>query len=363
MSSAAGNLASPTRESKRQGGGRGSGKDEDLKQKQPDSKLGALKIHNALEANLKRYRTFEREQGDLLGMLVRKAEAKVKSGSQTADLLQALQMEIKYRRRLKEQSLNLIQQILSHNRDHVLNLNKQKEAIISSAATARQAMDHSHHRQEVNTRSDGLGKLGEEELDVYDWVIDINLLADLADEGWKVYYSKRVDKEDRKARDWPGAVVAVVGLYDKGKTFVLNCLTAANLPSGKKVRTLGLSFKHMDVDGTSFTLLDSAGSNAPVRVENSLSVYQKEATEHFILDVIFEVADYFVCVVNDFTSLDQRYLDKLARSLQSSDKNFREIIVVHNFKDVTSLDVLEHLWDTQHYSPTLWRSLGLRHAE
>ena len=28
-------------------------------------------------------------------------------------------------------------------------------------------------------------------------------------------------------------------------------------------------------------------------------------------DVIFELADYFLCVVNDFTSLDQRYLDKL----------------------------------------------------
>lgn len=29
----------------------------------------------------------------------------------------------------------------------------------------------------------------------------------------------------------------------------------------------------------------------------------------FILDLVFEVSDYFICVVNDFTSLDQRYLD------------------------------------------------------
>jgi HSP20 family molecular chaperone IbpA len=113
------------------------------------------------------------------------------------------------------------------------------------------------------------------------------------------------------------------------------------------VRTKGLSFKHLDVDGTDFVLLDSAGSNAPVRVENELSVYQKEATEHFILDIIFEISDYFICVVNDFTSLDQRYLDKLARTLQASTKSFREVIVVHNFKDVTSASVLEHLWDTQ----------------
>jgi hypothetical protein len=42
--------------------------------------------------------------------------------------------------------------------------------------------------------------------------------------------------------------VAVVGLYDKGKTFVLNNLTSSNLPSGKKVTTKGVSFKHVNVD-------------------------------------------------------------------------------------------------------------------
>ena len=48
---------------------------------------------------------------------------------------------------------------------------------------------------------------------------------------------------------WRGAVVAVLGLYDKGKTFVLNNLTDSKLPSGKKVSTKGLSFKHVEVDG------------------------------------------------------------------------------------------------------------------
>ena len=73
-------------------------------------------------------------------------------------------------------------------------------------------------------------------------------------------------------------------------------------------------------------------------------------TELFTLDIIFDLSDYFICVVNgescvlccpflmravcdvDFTSLDQRYLDKLTRSLQNSTKVFREVIVVHNLK-------------------------------
>jgi hypothetical protein len=72
---------------------------------------------------------------------------------------------------------------------------------------------------------------------------------------------------------------------------------------------------------SSFSIL---GSYSPVKIVNELSVIEKEATELFILDIVFEISDYFICVVNDFTSLDQRYLDKLSRNLQnSSSKNFR----------------------------------------
>ena len=70
-------------------------------------------------------------------------------------------------------------------------------------------------------------------------------------------------------------------------------------------------------------------------------------SEHFIQDVIFELADYFLCVVNDFTSLDQRYLDKLTRSLQNSKKVFKEVIVVHNCKTVMEKEVLDHVFETQ----------------
>ena len=108
----------------------------------------------------------------------------------------------------------------------------------------------------------------------------------------------------------------MLGLFDKGKTFVLNHLTDAALPSGKKVSTKGLSFKHVVVEGTRFIILDSEGSYAPVKVESGVGGGEGDV-EHFIQDVIFELADYFLCVVNDFTSLDQRYLDKLTRSCRT----------------------------------------------
>jgi len=97
---------------------------------------------------------------------------------------------------------------------------------------------------------------------------------------------------DDKCFTWEGTVVAVVGLFDKGKTFTLNAITNSNLPSGKKVSTLGLSFKHVDFEeGTKLILLDTAGSYSPVKVENEFSVVEKEATEHFQLDLVFDLSD------------------------------------------------------------------------
>ena len=41
------------------------------------------------------------------------------------------------------------------------------------------------------------------------------------------------------------------------------------------------------------------------------------------------------------------YLDKLTRNLQGSKKDFREVIVVHNCKEVIDEDTLRHVWETQ----------------
>ena len=77
------------------------------------------------------------------------------------------------------------------------------------------------------------------------------------------------------------------------------------LPSGKKVNTKGLSFKLVKMEtGTNIVLLDTAGSYSPVKITNEMSVIEKENTEFFLTDLVFEVSDYFLCVVNDFTSLD-----------------------------------------------------------
>lgn len=272
------------------------------------------------------------------------------------DLVQALTMELDLRKTEKTRVMETLRQVERERNENMKTLIKEMRTLRKQNKELMGTLEARNARQEGNF---ALGQ----ELDMYDWVVDINLLGDLAKEGWKVAFSEKFFKHmlesgamestllglepDGDSVDWQGAVIAVVGLYDKGKTFVLNQITGGSLPSGKKCTTKGLSFKHVNVEQTNFVLLDSAGSYSPVKVVNELSVAQKEATELFLLDLIFELSDYFICVVNDFTSLDQRYLDKLTRSLQNSNKMFREVIVVHNLKEVTSAQVLAHVWETQ----------------
>ncbi|GAB5367045.1 hypothetical protein AAMO2058_001196500 [Amorphochlora amoebiformis] len=303
-------------------------------------------LHPEMLEALEHLKTYETEEEQLIKVLQEKIVDQ--AGALDSDLAEALNMEIQMR---KGEKLRIWDQLKALEEAK----NKHMQELISNIRTIRKEHQTIQKKLELKKkREEGNYKLLNQ-LDIYDWVVDITLLSDLASSGWRVSLSKAFDakiKRDKESKQpkrngWEGAVVGVVGLYDKGKTFVLNQITQADLPSGKKVSTKGLSFKNVEVEHTNFVLLDSAGSYSPVKVIDDLSVAQKEATEMFLMDLIFDLSDYFVCVVNDFTSLDQRYLDKLMRLLQNSNKTFQEVIVVHNLKEVINENVLTHIWKTQ----------------
>ena len=67
-------------------------------------------------------------------------------------------------------------------------------------------------------------------------------------------------------------VIGVLGVFNTGKTFVLNCLCGTSLPSSKKVATRGISLRRAMMGSTSVTLLDSEGSLAPVALSHTHGV-------------------------------------------------------------------------------------------
>lgn len=127
------------------------------------------------------------------------------------------------------------------------------------------------HQRHGGTYKDKASELINTNSDIYDWVVDIDLITKITKEGWDVHFgknflnssTKKLQKQvigcsgsdgkiSKKAGEgqktppalagvdpgkhgdenmvgvetltesWEGAIVAVVGLYDKGKTFVLN---------------------------------------------------------------------------------------------------------------------------------------------
>ncbi|OMJ78417.1 hypothetical protein SteCoe_21791 [Stentor coeruleus] len=187
----------------------------------------------------------------------------------------------------------------------------------------------------------------------YDCVIDIKSFKDLAGGGWELDFPNPnliINENYEDCFESIGnslAFLTVTGAYDKGKTFLLNKLCNANFPSSKKVETKGISFKSTYVsDTTDIIIIDTAGTHGPIKYNEKIS--EKKETEKRIRDLVFLLSDFFIFVVNDFTTLDQELLEKLEKQLKGNKKKIhKELIVVHNLKDVYTEQMAEKAWEKQ----------------
>ncbi|XP_065835371.1 uncharacterized protein [Oscarella lobularis] len=152
--------------------------------------------------------------------------------------------------------------------------------------------------------------------------------------------------------------IAVLGLYNKGKTFVLNRLAKTKLPESALHRTKGISLKTSADEGLSkFTLVDIAGFDAPVEVISRNAVKHKKCVDHFIEHLAIALSTVTIVVVSDMTLSDQVYLEDLRLAKQRYRNNltdlatgkdtketisvhdkFDDLIVIHNFPLSSSVD-------------------------
>ena len=197
------------------------------------------------------------------------------------------------------------------------------------------------------------------------------------------------------------AVVGVLGYYNRGKTWLLNKLLDSNFPSYQKIPTEGLSFAlAKSPSHTSWLLLDTVGFGSPLpckppfsrigikrdfcgRVCESeegkgvsasvnmcfIKIVKEEAgealatsttilkglkrdhsqaqvMEYFLRDFTFHASELIVVVVNNMTLSEQ----KLIALLESSVEN-KAIVIVHNFRDITTQKDLENAWKVHPLPP------------
>lgn len=171
----------------------------------------------------------------------------------------------------------------------------------------------------------------------YDAILAFSSLSEFVSSG-KIEMLQAVESHFNIASKESYRVVAVVGLFDKGKTFIINKLLGKDLPSGKLFTTKGLSF--LWVKERRMLVLDSAGAQATVslRTQAVQPILDAQTTESLLFEMISRIAHRMIFVVNDHTWVEQKYIAMLHQKYVQSQQS-KELIVVHNLR--TTGNILE----------------------
>jgi len=138
-------------------------------------------------------------------------------------------------------------------------------------------------------------------------------------------------------------IVAHMGLFDKGKTWLINTLYGKNLPSGKLHETSGLSMVY--VPHMRFLIIDTKGLQAPVsyKTKGVKQLVDASQTEVFLFELVSRIAHYIIFVVNDFTWPEQRHVVQLHQKYVIS-KRENQLIVAHNLRTTRSCREAQELF-------------------
>lgn len=138
-------------------------------------------------------------------------------------------------------------------------------------------------------------------------------------------------------------IVAHMGLFDKGKTWLINKMYGTSLPSGKLHETLGLCMVY--VPEKRFLIIDTKGLHSPVsyRTKGAKQLVDASQTEVFLFELVSRIAHYIVFVVNDFTWPEQRHIVQLHQKYVQT-KRDNQLIVAHNLRTTRSVAEAEELF-------------------
>jgi len=215
------------------------------------------------------------------------------------------------------------------------------------------------------TRKDGKFK----EEDFYDGVINVPNIKSIL-EGWEVKikdWNRYIDSIKQK-----GTIVAIVGTYNKGKTFLLGKLSNSKVPEGFNVNSQGISITYLQKDGAKLPIigLDTKGSALPLDISsisrpmftmdesvnglNSLLLQNEklqekglkdllrdhQATEDILQKFIMDIANLIIVMVSDLNFEDQKLVNKIKKQFKNIKS--KKIIVVHNLYHTHYTDDVEY---------------------
>ena len=200
-------------------------------------------------------------------------------------------------------------------------------------------------RQKRRQRRWQLEQSLEVETTPYDAILAVSSLAEFLSTR-EIKFLQKAESHFEIAKESRYRIVAVVGLFDKGKTWLINKLFGVKLASGKLCTTKGLSF--LWIKERRMLVLDSAGVQSTVsyRAQAVDAIHDAQTTESLMFEMVSRIAHHMVFVVNDLTWFEQKYVAMLHQKYVQS-KQHKELIVVHNLRNTTDVQEAQKLFQRQ----------------
>ena len=190
------------------------------------------------------------------------------------------------------------------------------------------------------------GKMVQAQSTPYDAILAFESLSQFLSTG-EIRFLQHAESKLQVASAGRFRIVAVVGLFDKGKTFLINKLFGVNLPSGKLHTTKGLSF--LWIEERRMLVLDSAGVQSTVSYRAQAvqdAILDAQTTESLMFEMISRIAHHMIFVVNDLTWFEQKYVAMLHQKYVQGGQQ-KELVVVHNLRNTTEVQEACKLFSRQ----------------
>lgn len=169
---------------------------------------------------------------------------------------------------------------------------------------------------------------------LYNMVVKINSMEQLKKEGWNIIKNNDDNYKKKKV-----SIISVIGNKNTGKSFILHLLTGKIIPNGYTVTTEGLSFiipDDKDNKDDNFILIDTAGTESPLLIESQNNLHEdiinkmakdRQITDYFLQKFILEKSDIFICVIDNLTLTDQKFINRIVNNYTN-----KTIFIIHNLK-------------------------------
>ena len=265
-----------------------------------------------------------------------------------------------YNIREKNKEINNLNSNINKLNKKVENLNKELfEEKIRTQSENLELKKENNKLKEVNEdlKSFGIKYNTENGKGDYDIILCVDSIRNLTNKGWAIKYNKKEGKSIyEELKHNKTIVVGVVGNGNKGKSFLLKKLSNYDIPMGFNVKTEGLSIIYGKTEKQNLAILDSAGQETPLLIENKkekstegnkkdsnedqleFEEYSRDKliTEFYIQQFILWKSNIVILLVGSITLSEQKLYARIKSELLAIQENKREnkkLYVVHNLQN------------------------------